>query len=210
MKKRKEKENEIIKEKENLSLDYITPIKINKNVNNNNNININNNNINEKYEINSFSKLTNLDNILDVQQNSELNNLYQINNKNKNYTSSFKEDFKKELTENNFLNVANKNISISRCFSTLTNKIEQVKNIILSVKEKIKKMKPEKKISPHNLFKVLNHIEKYITYIFIYLNQSNSDILSILPSVSIIYNLISKYIYKKPFQMFNDNNQNNI
>ena len=71
-------------------------------------------------------------------------------------------------------------------------------------------MKPEKKISPHNLFKVLNHIEKYVTYIFIYLNQSNSDILSILPSVSIIYNLISKYIYKKPFQMFNDNNQNNI
>ena len=210
MKKRKEKENEIIKEKENLSLDYITPIKINKNANNNNNININNNNINEKYEINSFSKLTNLDNTSDVQQNSELNNLYQINNKNKNYTSSFKEDFKKELTENNFLNVANKNISISRCFSTLTNKIEQVKNIILSVKEKIKKMKPEKKISPHNLFKVLNHIEKYVTYIFIYLNQSNSDILSILPSVSIIYNLISKYIYKKPFQMFNDNNQNNI
>ena len=202
---KKEKENEIIKEKENLSLNYITPIKINKNVNNNNI----NNNINEKYEINSFSKLTNLDNILEVQQNSELNNLYQINNKNKNYISSFKEDFRKELTENNFLTVANKNISISKCFTILTNKIEQVKNTILSVKEKIKKMKPDKKISPHNLFQVLNHIEKYITYMFIYLNQSNSEILSILPTVSIIYNLISKYIYKKPFHLFNDN-QNNI
>ena len=197
-------ENEIIKEKENLSLNYITPIKINKNVNNNIN-----NNINEKYEINSFSKLTNLDNILEVQQNSDLNNMCQINN-NKIHNSSFKEDFKKELNESNFITVANKNISISKSFSILTNKIEHVKNIILSVKEKIKKMKPEKKISPHNLFKVLNHIEKYITYIFIYLNQSNGEILSILPTVSIIYNLISKYIYKKPFQMFNDNNQNNI
>ena len=195
-------ENEIIKEKENLSLNYITPIKINKNVNNNIN-----NNINEKYEINSFSKLTNLDNILEVQQNSDLNNMCQINN-NKIHNSSFKEDFKKELNESNFITVANKNISISKSFSILTNKIEYVKNIILSVKEKIKKMKPEKKISPHNLFKVLNHIEKYITYIFIYLNQSNGEILSILPTVSIIYNLISKYIYKKPFQMYNDMQDN--
>ena len=195
-------ENEIIKEKENLSLNYITPIKINKNVNNNIN-----NNINEKYEINSFSKLTNLDNILEVQQNSDLNNMCQINN-NKIHSSSFKEDFKKELNESNFITVANKNISISKSFSILTNKIEHVKNIILSVKEKIKKMKPEKKISPHNLFKVLNHIEKYITYIFIYLNQSNGEILSILPTVSIIYNLISKYIYKKPFQMYNDMQDN--
>ena len=195
-------ENEIIKEKENLSLNYITPIKINKNVNNNIN-----NNINEKYEINSFSKLTNLDNILEVQQNSDLNNMCQINN-NKIHNSSFKEDFKKELNESNFITVANKNISISKSFSILTNKIEHVKNIILSVKEKIKKMKPEKKISPHNLFKVLNHIEKYITYIFIYLNQSNGEILSILPTVSIIYNLISKYIYKKPFQMYNDMQDN--
>ena len=195
-------ENEIIKEKENLSLNYITPIKINKNVNNNIN-----NNINEKYEINSFSKLTNLDNILEVQQNSDLNNMCQINN-NKIHNSSFKEDFKKELNESNFITVANKNISISKSFSILTNKIEHVKNIILSVKEKIKKMKPEKKISPHNLVKVLNHIEKYITYIFIYLNQSNGEILSILPTVSIIYNLISKYIYKKPFQMYNDMQDN--
>ena len=198
----KDNENEIIKEKENLSLNYITPIKINKNVNNNIN-----NNINEKYEINSFSKLTNLDNILEVQQNSDLNNMCQINN-NKIHNSSFKEDFKKELNESNFITVANKNISISKSFSILTNKIEHVKNIILSVKEKIKKMKPEKKISPHNLFKVLNHIEKYITYIFIYLNQSNGEILSILPTVSIIYNLISKYIYKKPFQMYNDMQDN--
>ena len=204
MKKEKnnDNENEIIKEKENLSLNYITPIKINKNVNNNIN-----NNINEKYEINSFSKLTNLDNILEVQQNSDLNNMCQINN-NKIHNSSFKEDFKKELNESNFITVANKNISISKSFSILTNKIEHVKNIILSVKEKIKKMKPEKKISPHNLFKVLNHIEKYITYIFIYLNQSNGEILSILPTVSIIYNLISKYIYKKPFQMYNDMQDN--
>ena len=202
MKKENNNDNEIIKEKENLSLNYITPIKINKNVNNNIN-----NNINEKYEINSFSKLTNLDNILEVQQNSDLNNMCQINN-NKIHNSSFKEDFKKELSESNFITVANKNISISKSFSILTNKIEHVKNIILSVKEKIKKMKPEKKISPHNLFKVLNHIEKYITYIFIYLNQSNGEILSILPTVSIIYNLISKYIYKKPFQMYNDMQDN--
>ncbi len=202
MKKENNNENEIIKEKENLSLNYITPIKINKNVNNNIN-----NNINEKYEINSFSKLTNLDNILEVQQNSDLNNMCQINN-NKIHNSSFKEDFKKELNESNFITVANKNISISKSFSILTNKIEHVKNIILSVKEKIKKMKPEKKISPHNLFKVLNHIEKYITYIFIYLNQSKGEILSILPTVSIIYNLISKYIYKKPFQMYNDMQDN--
>ena len=169
--------------------------------------NNNDNDINEKYEINSFSKLTNLDNILEVQQNSDLNNMCQINN-NKIHNSSFKEDFKKELNESNFITVANKNISISKSFSILTNKIEHVKNIILSVKEKIKKMKPEKKISPHNLFKVLNHIEKYITYIFIYLNQSNGEILSILPTVSIIYNLISKYIYKKPFQMYNDMQDN--
>ena len=90
---------------------------------------------------------------------------------------------------------AQKNISISKCFSVLTNKIEQMKNFILSIKEKLKKMKPDKKISPHHLFQVLNRIEKYISYMFIYLNQSNGEILSILPTVSIIYNLISKVIY---------------
>ena len=103
---KKEKKNN--KEKENLSLNCITPIKINKN----NNIN---NNINEKYEINSFSKITNLDNILEVQQNSDLNNIYQKNNIN-NRSTIFREDFKKELKENNFMTVANKNISISKCF----------------------------------------------------------------------------------------------
>ena len=198
------KEQQNIKEKENLSLKYITPIKLNKNLNNNIN-----NNINEKYEINSFSKITNFDNILEIQQNSDLNNNYHINNNNnKNHSSIFREDFKKELKENNFMTVAQKNISISKCFSVLTNKIEQVKNIIISVKEKLKKMKPEKKISPHHIFQVLNHIEKYISYIFIYLNQSNGEILSILPTVSIIYNLISKYVYKKPFQMYNDTQSN--
>ena len=193
------------KEKENLSLNYITPIKINKN---NNNIN---NNINEKYEINSFSKLTNLDNILEVQQNSDLNNIYQINNNNNNNNNRsaiFREDFKKELKENNFMLAAQKNISISKCFSVLTNKIEQMKNFILSIKEKLKKMKPDKKISPHHLFQVLNRIEKYISYMFIYLNQSNGEILSILPTVSIIYNLISKFVYNKPFKMYTDTQSN--
>ena len=192
------------KEKENLSLNYITPIKISKN---NNNIN---NNINEKYEINSFSKLTNLDNILEVQQNSDLNNIYQINSNNNNINRSaiFREDFKKELKENNFMIAAQKNISISKCFSVLTNKIEQVKNFILSIKEKLKKMKPDKKISPHHLFQVLNRIEKYISYTFIYLNQSNGEILSILPTISIIYNLISKFVYNKPFKMYNDTQSN--
>ena len=198
---KKEKENKKEREKENLSLNYITPIKINKN----NNIN---NNINEKYEINSFSKITNLDNILEVQQNSDLNNAYLINNNNNNQNKAFREDFKKELKENNFMLVAQKNISISKCFSVLTNKIEKVKNLIFSVKEKLKKMKPDKKISPHHLFQVLNHIEKYISYIFIYLNQSNGEILSILPTITIIYNLISKFVYNKSFKMYTDTQSN--
>ena len=196
--KKKEKDFKKERDKENLSLNYITPIKIN-----NNNIN---NNINEKYEINSFSKITNLDNILEVQQNSDLNNQYNINN---NRSSLFREDFKKELKENNFMIVAQKNISISKCFSVLTNKIEQVKNLIFSVKEKLKKLKPDKKLSQHHFFQVLNRLEKYISYIFIFLNQSNGQILSILPTVSIIYNLISKFVYNKPFKIFSDT-QNNI
>ena len=200
---KKDKRNN--KEGENSSLKYITPIKLNKNNNN-----IINNNINEKYEINSFSKITNLDNILEVQQNSDLNNnIYQMNNDN-NYNEILREDFRKEIKENNFLTIANKNISITKCFSVLGNKIEEMKNFILSIKEKLKRMKPDKKISSHNLLKVLNHIGKYISYIFIYLNQSNGEILSILPTVSIIYNLISKFVYNKPFKMYNDNQNTNL
>ena len=172
------------KENQNFSLDYITPIKINKNMNDNNYININ-----EKYENNSFSKVTNLDNILEGQQNSELNNIY--NNKNYNHniskSSLFKEDFRREIKENNFMNIAHKNISISKYFSVLINKIDQMKNIILIVKEKLKKINQNKKISPHNVLKFIYHLEKYISYIFIYLNQTNGEILSILPTVSIIY-----------------------
>ena len=85
-----------------------------------------------------------------------------------------------------------------------------MKNFILSIKEKLKRMKPDKKISSHNLLKVLNHIGKYISYIFIYLNQSNGEILSILPTVSIIYNLISKFVYNKPFKMYNDSQNTNL
>ena len=70
-------------------------------------------------------------------------------------------------------------------------------------------MKPDKKISQHNLHQVLNKIEKYVSFVFIYLNQSNGEILSILPTVSIIYNLISKYVYKKPFQIYNESNMFN-
>ena len=127
---------------------------------------------------------------------------------NNNYNEIFREDFKKEIKENNFLTIANKNISISKCFSILTDKIEQMKNFILSIKEKLKRMRPDKKISPHHLLQVLNHIGKYISYIFIYLNQSNGEILSILPTVSIIYNLISKFVYNKPFKMYNDSQSN--
>ena len=69
-------------------------------------------------------------------------------------------------------------------------------------------MKPDKKISQHHLSQVLNHIEKYISYIFIYYNKSNGEILSILPTVSIIYNLISKFVYNKHFKMFNETQSN--
>ena len=203
------KENNIEeKEKENLSLDYISPIKVNKNMNNNNVYN----NINEKYEANSFSKVTNFDNILDPQQNSSQNNLYNINNnQNINISQSaiFREDFKKEIAEDNFMNIVHKNISLSKNFSVLINKIEQTKNMILSVKEKIKKMNNQnKKISPYNVLKFINHLEKYISYIFIYLNQTNGKILSILPAISIIYNLISKFVYNKSFNIYNNNHNN--
>ena len=194
---------------QNISLNNITPIK-SKNINNvNNNINdnipsINNNN--NMHEINSLSKITNIDNILEVQQNSDLTGPHEILNNNNNYQSLFVEDFKKELNENNFIDVAKRNIAISKVFSSLTSKVEQIKNVIISVKEKLKKMNKDKKISPHHFIQVLNQLENYISYIFIYLNQSNGELLSILPTISIIYNLISKFIYNKSFKLYPDIN----
>ena len=199
----------------NSSLNNVTPIKINDNYNNNinNNINennniINNNNINE---MNSISKITNIDNILDVQHNSDLLGQQELLNNNNNYKYDlFIEDFKKELNENNFMNVTQRNLGISKIFPFLTSKIEQIKNVIISVKEKLKKMNKDKKISPHHFIQVLNQLEKYISYIFIHLNRSNGEILSILPGVSIIYNLISKFIYGKSFKIYPDTNNNYI
>ena len=192
----------------NISLNNITPIKSNNNnLNNNYNINNINNNIND---INSLSKITNIDNILEVQQNSELTPPQDIlNNKNNNYQAKLLEDFKKELNENNFMDIAQRNVAISKIFSLLTPKVEQIKNVIISVKEKLKKMNKEKKISPHHFIQVLNQLEKYISYIFIHLNRSNGELLSILPTVSIIYNLISKFIYNKSFKIYPDINDNN-
>ena len=63
-------------------------------------------------------------------------------------------------------------------------------------------MNKDKKISPHHFIQVLNQLEKYISYIFIHLNRSNGELLSILPAVSIIYNLISKFIYNKSFKLY--------
>ena len=195
----------------NISLNNITPIKSN---NNNQNNNYNNNNINNNInEINSLSKITNIDNILEAQQNSELtgpqdilnNNNYNNNN---NYKALLVEDFKKELNENNFMDIAQRNVAISKIFSVLTSKVEQIKNVIISVKEKLKKMNKDKKISPHQFIQVLNQLEKYISYIFIHLNRSNGELLSILPTVSIIYNLISKFIYNKSFKIYPDINYN--
>ena len=200
----------------NISLNEITPIKTN-NINLNNNYNINNN-INENNitsikdnninEINSLSKITNIDNILEAQQNSDLTGPQDIlnNNHNYNYHELFVEDFKKELNENNFMEVAQRNVAISKIFSILTSKVEQIKNVIISVKEKLKKMNKDKKISPHHFIQVLNQLEKYISYIFIHLNRSNGELLSILPTVSIIYNLISKFIYNKSFKIYPDIN----
>ena len=181
---------------------------INNKINDENNMNVNNitsinNNINE---LNSFSKLTNIDNILEAQQNSELIGSHE--NMNNNYQSFFIDDFKKEINENNFMDVARKNVGISKVFSVLTSKVEQVKNVILSVKEKLKKMNKDKKISPRHVSQVLTQIEKYLSYIFIHLNRSNGELLSILPSISIIYNLISKFVYNKSFKFFPDSNIN--
>ena len=192
----------------NISLNNITPIKSNNNnLNNNFNINNINNNIND---INSLSKITNIDNMLEVQQNSDLTGPQDIlNNNNNNYHAKLLEDFKKELNENNFMDIAQRNVAISKIFSILTPKVEQIKNVIISVKEKLKKMNKEKKISPHHFIQVLNQLEKYISYIFIHLNRSNGELLSILPKVSIIYNLISKFIYNKSFKIYPDINDNN-
>ena len=192
----------------NISLNNITPIKSNNNnLNNNFNVNNINNNIND---INSLSKITNIDNMLEVQQNSELTGPQDIlNNNNNNYQAKFLEDFKKELNENNFMDIAQRNVAISKIFSVLTPKVEQIKNVIISVKEKLKKMNKEKKISPHHFIQVLNQLEKYISYIFIHLNRSNGELLSILPTVSIIYNLISKFIYNKSFKIYPDINDIN-
>jgi hypothetical protein len=192
----------------NISLNNITPIKSNNNnLNNNFNVNNINNNIND---INSLSKITNIDNMLEVQQNSELTGPQDIlNNNNNNYQAKLLEDFKKELNENNFMDIAQRNVAISKIFSVLTPKVEQIKNVIISVKEKLKKMNKEKKISPHHFIQVLNQLEKYISYIFIHLNRSNGELLSILPTVSIIYNLISKFIYNKSFKIYPDINDIN-
>ena len=209
----------------NSSFNNITPIKnnnknnnfennyINKNYDNKENINYmnnlnennitslnnNNNNINE---IHSFSKITNFDNILEAQQNSDY-----FGPQENNYQSFFIEDFKKEINENNFMDVAQKNIAISKIFSFLTSKVEQIKNVIISVKEKLKKVNKDKKISPYHFIQVLNQIEKYISYIFIHLNQKNGELLSILPSISIIYNLISKFVYNKSFKLYLEKNE---
>ena len=198
----------------NSSLNNITPIKVNNNnYNNNINNNINENNIinnNNLNEMNSLSKITNIDNILDVHHNSELLGQQELlnNNNDNNYNKYFIEDFQKELNENNFMSIAQKNLGISKVFPFLTSKIEQIKNVIISVKEKLKKMNKDKKISPHHFIQVLNQLEKYISYIFILLNQSNGEVLSILPTVSIIYNLISKYIYGKSFKIYPETNNN--
>jgi archaellum component FlaC len=194
------------KKNKNISLNNITPIKLNENINLNNNLNENNIvNINENnHEINSLSKLTNFDNILDAQQHSELTGRQEIINNN-NY---FIDEFKRELNENNFMEIAQRNVKISKIFSFLTSKVEQIKNIILSVKEKLKKINKDKKISPHHFIQVLNQLEKYVSYIFIHLNRSNGELLSILPTVSIIYNLISKFIYNKSFKIYPDMNNN--
>jgi hypothetical protein len=171
----------------------------NLNENNITSLNNNNNNINE---IHSFSKITNFDNILEAQQNSDY-----FGPQENNYQSFFIEDFKKEINENNFMDVAQKNIAISKIFSFLTSKVEQIKNVIISVKEKLKKVNKDKKISPYHFIQVLNQIEKYISYIFIHLNQKNGELLSILPSISIIYNLISKFVYNKSFKLYLEKNE---
>jgi hypothetical protein len=154
--------------------------------------------------INSICKITNFDNLLDIQQNSDIIGPHEILNNN--YQNFFIEDFKKELiNENNFMNIAHKNVSLSNIFSTIISKVERVKNVILTVKEKLKKLSKDKKISPHQFIQVLSQLEKYISLIFIQLNQSNGELLSILPTVSIIYNLISKFVYNKSFKVYNDN-----
>ena len=70
-------------------------------------------------------------------------------------------------------------------------------------------MNKNKTINPHHFIQVLNQLEKYISFIFIHLNRSNGELLSILPTVSIIYNLISKFIYNKTFKIYPENNNNN-
>ena len=177
-------------------LDNITPIKISSNILNNNlNDNLTNNNFIEE---NSLSKLTNFKNNLEVQQQSDITENQEILLK----TKYFLEDFKRELNENNFMEIAQRNIGISKIFSFLTSKIEQIKNVIFSVKEKLKRIHKDKKISHHNFIQILNYLENFLSYVFIHLNLTNGEFLSILPTITIIYNLISKFIYNKSFNKF--------
>ena len=176
----------------NSSMENITPIKpFNNNIINKNNTN------NNAYELNSLSKITNFEPPLNsgITSPKDLNNNEQI---------SFIEDFKKEINMNNFNEIAHRNISISKIFPLLASIIEQIKHVISKVKDKLNKINSDKKINPFHVLQVLDRIEKYISHIFIEVNQANGEFLSIIPTLSIIYNLISKYIYQKPFQIMTD------
>ena len=180
----------------------------NNKINNNNNNSVNNitsiNNLNQ--EINTMSKITSMDNIQfsrEMQPNDMNTNMNIVPNMPPNPGDCFISNFKKEIDELKFQNVANRNLYAPKILSLLSQKIEEMKQNILLIKEKYKN---RDKISINRFMSTLDQIEKYISYIYIHINRSNGELLTILPSVSVIFDLISKFVFNKPLQYFSEIN----
>ena len=191
---------------------------INSNPNNNNNkINNNNNSVNNitsinnlNQEVNNMSKITSMDNIQfssEIQQNDINPNINIMPNMQsiQNPGDCFIADFKKEIDELKFQNVTNRNLYAPTILSLLSKKIEEMKQNILLIKEKYKN---RDKISINRFMSTLDQIEKYISYIYIHINRSNGELLTVLPTVSVIFDLVSKFVYNKPLQYFSEINNN--
>ena len=113
-------------------------------------------------------------------------------------------DFKRDLGEEAFINLTNKNFKNVKIIQLLCKKIEELKINLSNIKEKFKNNHKDKKIKPFQLIDIMDQVEKLLLYVNNHLNKTKNEMQNIQPYLKNIFDFVSKLAYDSPLLNYNN------
>ena len=113
-------------------------------------------------------------------------------------------DFKSEVNEEKFIGLTSKNLNILKTIQLLNNKIEEIRNNLSNIREKLKNNHKDKKIKSFQLIDIIDQVDKLLFYLNSHLNKTFNEMQTIHPYLRNIFDFVSKIVYDSPLDSINN------